>query len=111
MLYFDPCFKQLCALLITNIKVDSNLTGNTHLAYQIDITDVNRPFYIEITTNGKVNIEPYEYNDRDVRIISSFDTLMKIATRQINVLDAYKNNKISISGDLEKVKILNSLIK
>lgn len=111
MLYFDPCFKQLCALLITNIKLDPLVTGYKHLAYQVDITDVNRPFYIEITGNGRTNIEPYEYNDRDARIISSFDTLMKISTKQINLLDAYNDNKISISGDLEKVKILSDLIK
>ena len=111
MLYFNLCFKQLCSLLITSVNVDTNITKNQHLAFQVDISDVNRPFYIEITNEGKVNIEPYEYNDRDGRIISSFDTLMKIVTKQISILDAYKSNKISINGDIEKLKILAKLIK
>ena len=81
MLYFDPCFKQLASLLFTNLKGSEGV----HLAYQIDITDVYRPFYIEFTESGKVNIEPYEYNERDARIRSSFDALMKIITKQIKV--------------------------
>ena len=51
MLYFDPCFKQLASLLFHN---DYKIKGQ-HLAFQIDILDVNRPFYIEITESGKVN--------------------------------------------------------
>lgn len=107
MLYFDPCFKQLASLLFHN---DYKIKGQ-HLAFQIDIVDVNRPFYIEITESGRVNIEPYEYNDRDARIRSSFDTLMKICTKQLKLEDAYRQNLLSIEGNIEKAKTLQTLFK
>ena len=107
MLYFDPCFKQLASLLFTNLKKSEGI----HLAYQIDILDVGKPFYIEFTESGKINIEPYEYNDRDAKIRSSFDTLMKIITKQIKVEDVYKQNLLFIEGDIKKVQLLQTLFK
>lgn len=106
MLYFDPSFKQLASLLR---HLDYNNNGQ-HIAIQVNISDINnRPFYIEITQEGKVNIMPYEYNDRDAKITASFDTLMKVITKQLKIQDAYRQRLLFIEGNIEKLKTLHGL--
>lgn len=109
MLYYDQCFKQLASLLYTYLNV-GDLYGR-HLAYQVDIVDVNKPFYIEITTEGKLNVEPYEYNDRDALIRGSFEVLMKIITKQISIEEAISKNLLQIDGNVDSIKLLYTLLK
>ena len=53
-------------------------------------------FYVEVR-DGKISIEPYEYNDRDLLIKASADTL--------------KTRKISVSGNLQKAAFIKKILK
>ena len=54
-----------------------------HMAYQFNIKgEAEGAFYIEID-DGKINVEPYEYYDRDVLVVTSADMLLNIINGRI----------------------------
>ena len=49
-------------------------------------------FYVEVR-DGKISIEPYEYNDRDLLIKASADTLKKIINKELSIEKALITRK------------------
>ena len=83
-----------------------------HLAYQFDIEDAEAGgiFYVEVK-EGKLYVEPYEYNDRDAKFISDPDTFMKIAEGEIDPVWAFTTQKLKVEGNIDKALKLNYIIK
>lgn len=74
-----------------------------HIAIQFNIYGEGEgALYIEIA-DGKINIQPYEYYDRDAVIYIETNTLVKIATGEISMKDAYDGNMIVVQGQHDKV--------
>lgn len=67
-------------------------------------------FYIEIK-NGKINVAPYEYNDRDLLINTSADTLKKILDKKLGIEKALITRKITVSGNLQKAMFIKKIFK
>lgn len=77
-----------------------------HIAFQFNIEgEGHGAFYLEIT-DGKINVEPYEYYDRDMIIVSTADIIMKMLDGEISPLEAYTNEQIIVQGDVKQLKIL-----
>ena len=73
-------------------------TIKEHIAIQFNVYGEGEgAFYIEIS-EGKINIQPYEYYDRDALIYVDADTLMQIATGELSMKDAYSENRIVVQG-------------
>lgn len=71
-----------------------------HMAFEFDLDgDPEGAFYAEIS-DGKLDIQPYEYYDRDVRFISSADTLLKLAMGKMDPVMAFTLGKLKVEGDL-----------
>lgn len=83
-----------------------------HLAYQFDIEDAEAGgiFYVEVK-EGKLYVEPYEYNDRDAKFISDPDNFMKIAEGEIDPVWAFTTQKLKVEGNIDKALKLNDIIK
>ena len=76
-----------------------------HLAFQFNIVGEGEgAFYVEIKDG-----EPYEYYDRDVLLICRADTLLKIASGELDPGFAYTIGKIKLRGDIEKALMLKQL--
>ena len=81
-----------------------------HLAYQFNITgEASGIFYVEVK-DGKISVEPYEYFDRDVLLIGSADTFMKIAENKLDPVLAFTLQKLKFEGNVEKALRLKELI-
>lgn len=81
-----------------------------HLAIQVDITgECEGAFYIELK-DGNVYVEPYEYYDRDVKLIASGKDFLKIVHGSLNPVMAYTVGKLKIEGDLGKALELQQII-
>ena len=77
-----------------------------HMAYQFNIKgEAEGAFYIEID-DGKINVEPYEYDDRDVIVVTSAQMLINIIDGKIRALDAYANGQITVYGDPRNLEYL-----
>lgn len=84
-----------------------------HLAVEVAITGEGEGvFYIE-ARDGKVNVEPYDYRDRDVRLIASADNFIAIAKGELDPVKAFMSGKLKVDGSIDKAlefkKIVDSV--
>jgi len=78
------------------------------LAIQVTLKDLKKVLYVEVK-DGKLSIEPYEYNDRNANIIISSANFVKMINGKLDKVAAYLTGKMKIEGDMEKAKELSSL--
>ena len=82
-------------------------------AFQINIEgkSVNGIFYIEIK-DGKVNVEPYEYYDRNAILIMNGKNFLKLIGGKLDPVAAFTSGKIRVEGDtnaaLEMIKYIKA---
>ena len=81
-----------------------------HLAIQFNVRgEADGALYLEVL-NGKIYVEPYEYYDRDILVTISAQNLIAIAEGNLDIVDAYNENKLSAEGDLGKALLLKDIV-
>lgn len=91
-------------------KVDATKVEG-HVAVQVNISGEGEgALYIEVA-EGKVNVEGYEYYDRDATIYTTADTLVKIASFKTTVAAECAANTLGIGGSYEKAVELDKIVK
>ncbi len=81
-----------------------------HLAVEVQITGEGEGvFYIE-ARDGKVYVEPYDYHDRDVRLITSADNFLKIANGELDPVKAFFTGKLKIDGSVDKALEFKNIV-
>lgn len=70
-------------------------------AVQINLTGrASGVFYVEVI-DGRLAVEPYEYNDRDASVNLNKTTLDSIISGKLSVDEALSTGKVIIDGDAE----------
>ncbi len=101
-------FELVDAVRAAYANADASEVGE-HIAFQFNIEGEGEgAFYLEIK-DGKINIEPYEYFDRDVLITTTAETLLKIGTGKLDPIAAYTLRKIKVDGSLDKALVLKKI--
>ena len=96
--------------LVTKVK-NSTKTAHVsktvgHIAFQFNIEgEGHGAFYLEIS-DGKINVEPYEYYDRDMIIVCTADMLIRMLDGDILPMEAYTNEQIQVYGDVKQLSVL-----
>ncbi len=81
-----------------------------HLAVQYNVTGEGKgAFYMEVK-DGKVDVQPYDYNDRDILVTADGQTILDMMSGKIDIVAAYLTHKIAAEGDLGKADLLKKLI-
>ena len=81
-----------------------------HLAYQFNIVGEGAgSFYVE-GKEGQLEIEPYEYYDRDAIFTCKADTLFKIIEGKTDPVAAFTLQKLKVDGDIGKALRLKDII-
>lgn len=81
------------------------------LAVQVNLTgDNGGVFYVEVK-DGKVNAEPYEYNDRSCAITMSPDNFLKFLNGKLDPVIAFTTGKLKVDGDVGKALEFSKLVK
>lgn len=78
------------------------------LAIQVTLSDLNQVFYMEIK-DGKISVEPYEYNDHQAHLIISSDKFIKLINRELNPVLAFTTGQLKVEGDAGKALELANL--
>lgn len=96
--------------LVANVKkaVKKAKVSKTvgHVAFQFNVEgEAEGAFYLEIA-DGKINVEPYEYYDRDVIIVTSADVIMQMIEGKLQPRVAYMNEQLKVFGDVEQLNVL-----
>ena len=85
------------------VKV-SKLIG--HVAFQFNVEgEAEGAFYLEIT-DGRINVEPYEYYDRDIIIVTSANVIMQMAEGNLKPRAAYTDGLLKVYGDVVQLDVL-----
>lgn len=88
----------------TQSTIVSKILG--HIAFQFNVEgEAEGAFYLEVT-DGKINVEPYEYYDRDLIIVTSADVIMQMVKGKLQPMVAYVNGQIKVYGDANQLKAL-----
>lgn len=96
--------------LVANVKkaVKKSKVSKTvgHVAFQFNVEgEAEGAFYLEVD-NGKINVEPYEYYDRDLIIVTTADVIMQMVEGKIQPRVAYTKELLKLYGDVELVELL-----
>ncbi len=82
-----------------------------HLAVQIDVEGEGEgAFYIELK-DGNVFVEPYEYYDRDCKLIASADVFTKLISGKLDAVLAFTTGKLKVEGSVDKALEFQNLVK
>lgn len=96
---------------VRGIAANQNAEGAPFLAVQINLTGKDGGvFYVEVK-DGKVNVEPYEYNDRSCAITIDPANFDKLVEGKLDPVAAYTVGKLKVEGDLGKALEFSKLIK
>ena len=88
----------------------SAVDGVVALQINIEGKNVNGIFYIEVK-NHNVNVEPYEYYDRNAIVTVNPTNLMKLLEGKLDPIEAYNKGKVTIEGDAGAVLTVINLVK
>lgn len=82
-----------------------------HLAVQVDIVgEGGGAFYIELL-EGKIYVEPYEYIDRDCKLILSGEDFIAICDGSLDAVKAFTKGKMKVEGDIDKALKVSEIFK
>ena len=96
--------------LVDNVKtaMKSARVSKTvgHVAFQFNVEgEAEGAFYVELS-EGKIYVEPYEYYDRDIIIVTSADVIMQMLEGTLQPRGAWTNGQLRVYGDAEQLAVL-----
>lgn len=90
---------------------NADVSGVGFLAVQINLSGENGGvFYVEVK-DGRVSVEPYEYNDRQCAISLSADNFVKLMDGGLDPVLAFTLGKLKVDGDIGKALEFAKLFK
>ena len=99
-------YEELVASVKKAVKKSKVSKTVGHVAFQFNVEgEAEGAFYLEID-NGKINVEPYEYYDRDLIIVTTADVIMQMVEGKIQPRVAYTKELLKLYGDVELVELL-----
>ncbi len=100
--------------LLTKVRSkakDADISGTDFLAVQVNITGENGGvFYVEVK-DRKVNVEPYEYYDRNCAITIDMTNFNKLMDGKLDPIFAFTTGKLQVDGDAGKALEFSRLVK
>ena len=100
--------------LITKVRDTASridVSNRGFLAVQVNISGENGgTFYVEVK-DGRINVEPYEYNDRNCAVTIGMDDFIKLIEGKLDPIKAFTFRKLKVDGDLGKALEFANLLK
>ena len=96
---------------LRDMAKDISIPDSRFLAVQINIKD-REPgvFYVEVK-DQRINIEPYEYYDRNCAITIKMNDFLKLLEGKLDAVAAFTLGKLKVDGDIGKALEFAELIK
>ena len=96
---------------VKKIAGKADISGTDFLAVQVNITgEEGGVFYVEVK-DGKISVEPYEYNDRNCAITMNMKNFHKLLDGKLDPVLAFSLGKLKVDGDVGKALEFSKLIK
>lgn len=102
-------YEKIVAMMQTYYANADTTKFSGHYAVQVNVIGEGEgAFYIEIA-DGKVNVQPYDYIDRNACLNVTVDTLKAIVNGNMNYSRAIQENHMAVEGDSQVVSVLDSI--
>ena len=100
-------YEELVANVKNAMKKAKVSRGVGHVAFQFNIEgEAEGAFYVELA-DGNVNVEPYEYHDRDLLIGTTADVIMQLIEGKVQPRDAYAQGLLKVyEGNARSLTLL-----
>jgi len=96
---------------VRGIASGVNVADKGFLAVQVNLTgEGGGVFYVEVK-DGRVNVEPYSYDNRDCEVTMSIDDFNKLVEGKLDPVFAFTTGKLKVNGDIGKALEFSKLIK
>ena len=104
-------YEEIVAAVKKHYRSAKPANADDRAAVQFDITGEGEgAFYVEVA-DGKINVEPYEYYEHDIKVVATADALMEILEGKTDIINANLTGRIHAEGDLQKAEVLNAITK
>lgn len=99
-------YEELVAKVKKAVKKAKVSKAVGHVAFQFNVEgEAEGAFYLEID-DGKINVEPYEYYDRDAIIVTSADVIVQMIEGKLQPRVAYAKELLKVYGNVEFLNVL-----
>ena len=96
---------------VRNMASTVDASNRDFLAVQINITGKDPGvFYVEVKDH-RINVEPYEYIDRNCAITISMTNFNKLIDGKLDPVLAFTTGKLKVEGDAGKALEFSNLLK
>ncbi|MBR6344832.1 MAG: SCP2 sterol-binding domain-containing protein [Lachnospiraceae bacterium] len=96
---------------VRDLASKTDASGRDFLAVQVNITGKEGGvFYVEVK-DGRINVEPYEYNDRNCAITINMTNFNKLIDGKLDPILAFTTGKLKVDGDAGKALEFSKLLK
>ena len=96
---------------VRKIAKETDVSGVDFLAVQVNLTDCDPGvFYVEVKDH-QVNVEPYDYHDRNCAITIKSDDFNKLISGKLDPVAAFTIGKLKVDGDVGKAPEFSKLLK
>ncbi|MGN0613685.1 MAG: SCP2 sterol-binding domain-containing protein [Porcipelethomonas sp.] len=90
---------------------DIDVSNVDFLAVQINLEDMNPGvFYVEIKDH-RINIEPYEYIDKNCALTVSSGNFKKLIDGKLDPVKAFTLRKLRVDGDVGKALEFSNVLR
>lgn len=96
---------------VRDLASKTDASGRDFLAVQVNITGKEGGvLYVEVK-DGRINVEPYEYNDRNCAITINMTNFNKLIDGKLDPILAFTTGKLKVDGDAGKALEFSKLLK
>jgi putative sterol carrier protein len=96
---------------VRNLSSKADVSNQDFIAVQVNITGKDGGvFYVEVKDH-KINVEPYEYNDRNCAITMSLTDFNNLIDGKLDPVAAFTFGKLKVDGDIGKAVEFSKLVK
>jgi len=99
-------YEELVARVAEAMKMAKVSHQVGHVAFQFNVEgEAEGYFYVELD-DGKINVMPYEYYDRDIIIVTTADIILQMLEGKVTPRVAYTNGQLRVYGDSRQLEVL-----
>ena len=96
---------------VRKLAENADVSSVNFLAVQVNLTDQDPGvFYVEVKDH-KINVEPYDYHDRNCAISIKSDDFIKLISGKLDPVAAFTVGKLKVDGDIGKALDISKLLK
>lgn len=96
---------------VRNIASGVDASNRGFLAVQINLIGKEAGvFYVEVK-DGRINVEPYDYHDRNCAITMSLTDFNKLIDGKLDPVLAFTTGKLKVDGDMGKALEFANILK